>query len=705
MNVWSLLVVVFGVMGLGGLAWASVGPGAGEANPLLEEWTTPFGLPPFDRIEERHFPPALEAGIAAQRAEITAIADSPEAPTFANTLEALDRAGDLLLRVRMVFGNLFGTDTTEGLQAIARDFSPKLSALSDDVIQNPKLYARVKALYDQRAQLKLAPEELRLLEETHKGFVRGGAGLAPEKQARLREINAQLSMLGLQYGDNLLKETNGFRLVLDQTQLAGLTEQQLAGAAEDARAAGLEGKWLFTVQWPSYFPFLGNSQVRELREQLQRAYATRGAQGNAANNQANLAQQAALRVEKAQLLGYQTWAQFVLEDSMARTPGAVTDLLDRLWKPALARAVSESERLQEALDEEAPGEHLAPWDWFHYAEQIRRTEYGLDDAELRPYFELNNVVQGAFEVAKRLYGLTFKELKGVPVYHPEVRVYEVLDRDGSHLGLFLTDYHPRASKRGGAWCGGFRDQFVRDGKDVRPIVTNVGNFTKPSAGKPALLSLEETETLFHEFGHGLHSLVSRVHYASLGGVPRDFVELPSQIMENWALEPQVLALYARHYQTGKPIPTALVDKVRKARLFNQGFLTVEYLAASFLDLAWHTLEDTGLRQADVFEAEAMNSIGLIPQIIPRYRSGYFNHIFGGGGAYSAGYYSYIWSEVLDADAYAAFEERGLFDQATATAFRREILEPAGTREASAMYRAFRGRDPQVAPLLKRRGLD
>jgi peptidyl-dipeptidase Dcp len=395
----------------------------------------------------------------------------------------------------------------------------------------------------------------------------------------------------------------------------------------------------------------------------------------------------------------------VLEDSMARTPAAVTDLLDRLWKPALARAVRESEQLQEALDVDVQGEVLQPWDWFYYAEQIRRTEYGLDDAELRPYFELNNVVQGAFEVAKRLYGVTFKEVQGVPLYHPEARAYEVLDRDGSHLGLFLTDYHPRASKRGGAWCGGFRDQYVRDGKDVRPIVTNVGNFTKPTAGKPALLSLEETETLFHEFGHALHSLFSRVHYASLGSVPRDFVELPSQIMENWALDPQVLALYARHYQTGKPIPAALVDKVRKARLFNQGFLTVEYLAAALLDMAWHSLEDTKPREADVFEAEAMNGLGLIPAILPRYRSGYFNHIFGGGGAYSAGYYSYIWSEVLDADAFAAFEERGLFDQATATAFRREILEPVGTREAADMYRAFRGRDPQVAPLLKRRGLD
>ncbi len=679
-------------------------PPGGE-NPLLQTWTANFGLPPFDRIREEHFPGAFEIAMKEHRAEIEAIARSGVPATFENTIEALDQAGHRLDQVRSVFFNLYSAHTTPRMQAIARDVLPKMSALGDDMLLDPALFARVQSVHDQRTVLALSGEALRLVEETHKQFLRAGAALETDKQARLREINQELAVLGLTFGENLLKETNAFQLVVDhEKDLAGLPKTLVDAAGATAEKAGMSGKWLFTLQAPSLWPFLANSKVRPLREKMLKAYENRGNNGNELDSRENLIRQAALRSEKARLLGYPTWAHYMLEDRMAKTPEAVRELLDTLWVPALQTAMREAEAFRKAIQDDGLDHSLEAWDWHYYAEQVRRTRYGVDDGDLRPYFELDNVMKGAFEVSGRLFGLSFHEVKGVPMYHPEVRVFEVKDRDSSYLGVLVTDYHPRASKRGGAWCSSYRRQQIRQGRNIRPLMVNVGNFTHPTADTPALLSLDEVETLFHELGHALHGLMSNVTYGSLGGVPRDFVELPSQIMENWVLEPEVLKLYARHYQTGEVMPTDLVAKVQAARKFNQGFATVEYLAASYLDLEWHLLEGAGVTDAQAFEHSSMDQIGLIPEIIPRYRSWYFQHTFGPGGGYSAGYYSYIWSEVLDADAFAAFKETGLFDPKTALAFRKEILEPAGSRDAMDMFKAFRGRTPTSRYLLINRGL-
>lgn len=674
-------------------------------NPLLEPWDGPYGLPPFDRIREEHYLPAFREAIDRDRAEVQAISRDPAPPTFANTIEALDRTGDLLDRVRAVFFNLLSAESTPGLQAIAKEVAPLLAALDDDTLLDEVLYRRVDAVFQARAGLGLDPEQLRLVEETRKRFVRGGAGLDAAGKERLRAIHQELSVLGLQFGDNLLAETNEFRMFLEKPgDLAGLSPALVAAAAEAAEKAGRPGTWLFTLQAPSYLPFLQQSERRDLRQRMVEAYARRGDQGNDRDNRALLLRQARLRAEKAKLLGFATWADYVLDDRMAGTPARAQGLLDRLWKPAKAVAAREARDLGKLAARDGVKD-LAPWDWSFYSEKIRKSRYGIDDGALRPYFALDNVLKGAFEVARRLYGITFEEKTGLKLYHPEVRAFEVRDGDGSFLGLFLADYHPRSGKRGGAWANRFRGQYVRDGQDVRPIVANVGNFTRPSGGAPALLSADEVETLFHELGHGLHSLLSRIRYKSLASVPRDFVELPSQLMENWVLEPEVLKLYARHWKTGEVIPAALVRRIQKARRFNQGFATAEYLAASYLDLAWHGLSaGADAPDAREFEQATLARLGLLPGILPRYRSTYFQHVFGPGGGYSAGYYSYIWCEVLDADAFAAFQEKGLFDPATARAFRTEILEKAGSADAMAMYRRFRGREPDVAPLLKRRGL-
>jgi peptidyl-dipeptidase Dcp len=677
----------------------------GADNPLLQTWTEHFGLPPFDRIREDHFPEAFDIAMNAHRAEVEAIAKSPQPATFENTFEALDLAGEQLDQVRFVFFNLYSADSTPGIQTIAQDVLPKMSALYDDMLLNPALFARVKSVYDRRGTLGLTAEQLRLVEETHKQFIRSGAAVSLDKQPRLREINQELAVLGLQFGENLLKETNAFQLVVEEEKdLAGLPKALVDSSAAAAERAGMPGKWLFTLQAPSLWPFLANSKVRPLREKMLKAYENRGNNGNELDSKDSVIRQAALRSEKARLLGYPTWAHYMLEDRMAKTPEAVRELLDTLWVPALRTAVKEAEAFRKAIQDDGLDHMLEAWDWHYYAEQVRRTRYGVDDADLRPYFELDNVMKGAFEVSNRLFGLSFHEVKGVPMYHPEVRVFEVKDRDDSHLGVLVTDYHPRASKRGGAWCSSYRRQQIRQGRNIRPLMVNVGNFTHPTADTPALLSLDEVETLFHELGHALHGLMSNVTYGSLGGVPRDFVELPSQIMENWVLEPEVLKLYARHYQTGEVMPADLVAKVQAARKFNQGFATVEYLAASYLDLEWHLLEGAGVTDARSFERSSMDQIGLIPEIIPRYRSWYFQHIFGPGGGYSAGYYSYIWSEVLDSDAFAAFQDTDLFDPKTALAFRKEILEPAGSRDAMDMFKAFRGRTPTSRYLLINRGL-
>ncbi|MFH0989982.1 MAG: M3 family metallopeptidase [bacterium] len=672
-------------------------------NPLLMQWATPFGIPPFNQIKEEHFLPAYDQAIAERRKEIDAIISNADAPTFANTIEALNYSGALLEKVSSVFSNLNSAETNSRLQDIAKQTAPKLTALQDDILLNEKLFQRVKSVWEKRSNLQLAPDQLRLLEETHKNFVRGGANLPDEKKKTLRAINEELSLLGLRFAENLLKETNAYRLVLEKkSDLAGLPEGVIAAGAQSAKAASMEGKWVYTLQAPSIWPFLTYAQNQELREQILTAYLKRCDHGNQQDNNTLLTKIASLRADRAATLGFPSHAHFVLEERMAKTPEGAYKLLNQLWTPALAVAKKEAIDLQKMINKEGGKFSLAPSDWRYYAEKVKMERYALDENEVSQYFSLDNVRDGAFYVANRLYGLTFKERTDLPKYHSEVKTFEVLDSDGSHLGVFLVDYHPRPGKRGGAWSSRFRGQQIRDGIDIRPIVVNVCNFTRPTATTPALLRLEEVETLFHEFGHGLHSLLSRIKYRGLAGVPQDFVELPSQIMEHWAFQKEVLKNYARHWKTGEPIPDNLIEKMQNAEKFNQGFITVEYLAASLLDMNWHTITKAPEGDAAAFEQASLNKIGLIKEIPPRYRSPYFQHIFAGG--YSAGYYSYIWSEVLDTDAFSAFKEKGIFDQATATSFRKNILEKGGTEEAMSMYKKFRGREPSVEPLLEKRGL-
>jgi peptidyl-dipeptidase Dcp len=676
---------------------------AADANPFFQEWKTPFGVPPFEQIKDQHFLPAIQKGIEEQRREVKAITGDPRAPTFANTIEALDNAGDLLEKVQGVFSNLVGAETNDRLQEISRQVAPLMAALRDDIILDPKLFARVKAIWDQRGTLKLEADQSKLLEETHKTFVRGGANLDAEQQKRLRAINQELSVLGVRFGQNLLKETNAYKLVIDKKEdLSGLPPTVVAAAADAAKAAGLAGKWVFTLQAPSIWPFLSYSGNRDLRRQILIAYTKRCDNGNEFDNKQVLYRIATLRAERAKLLGFPTYAHFALEERMAKEPAKVYGLLNQLWDPALNVAHKEAKDLQAMIQEQGRDFKLEPWDWRYYAEKVKAARYDLDENQVRQYFQLDNALQGAFYVAKRLYGLVFIERKDIPKYHGEVRAFEVKDADGSHLGVFLIDYHPRPGKRGGAWAGRYRGQRIKDGKDIRPITVNVCNFTRPSAGQPALLSPEEVETLFHEFGHGLHFLLQRIRYSGLSGVPRDFVELPSQIMENWAMEPEVLKVYAKHFQTGAEIPAELVAKIEKASKFNQGFATVEYLAASILDMDWHTITSEPGKDATGFENASLDKIRMMPEIFVRYRSPYFQHIFASG--YAAGYYSYIWSEVLDSDAFQAFKEKGLFDPETAAAFRKKILEKGGTADAMEMYKSFRGREPSVEPLLEKRGL-
>ena len=676
---------------------------AQESNPLLREWQTPFGVPPFAEISEEHFLPAIKEGMARQRQEVAAIAALSEAPTFANTIEALERSGRDLERANNVFSFLTGAETNDKLQALAKELAPLQSAHRDAILLDAALFKRIKAVWDARASLTLTPEQQMLLERTYKRFARGGALLDDTGKEKLRALNSELATLSVRFGDNLLKEMNTWRLVVDRREdLKGLPDNLVSAAAETARKAGLDGKWVFTLHGPSIWPFLQYCGNRELRKEIFTAYTTRGDHGDATDNKALASRTATLRTEKARLLGYQTWADFSLEENMARTPARVYDLLDQLWEPAKALAAREAKALQAAIKTEGKDFQLEPWDWFYYAEKVRQAEYQLDESALQPYFKLENVRDGAFWVANKLYGITFTELKDMPVHHPEAKVFEAKDADGRHLAVFYVDYHPRAGKRSGAWCTRTRGTWMENGKSIRPVVANVCNFSRPAGDQPALLTMDEVETLFHEFGHGLHSILSRVNYRSLGGTPTDFVELPSQIMENWAFEPEVLAHYARHWQTGEVIPAALVEKIHKAEKFNQGFKTVEYLAASLLDMEWHTLAATAEPDAPTLETVALARMNIPKEIVPRYRSTYFQHIFAGG--YSAGYYSYIWAEVLDADAFQAFKEKGLFDPATARSFRKNILEKGYSEEPMLLYERFRGRPPSVEPLLEKRGL-
>jgi peptidyl-dipeptidase Dcp len=671
------------------------------SNPFLAPWNTPYNVPPFDRIQPEHFIPAFEEGMRLHKAEVAAIIDNPEAPTFDNTLVALDRSGKLLSDVATVFFGLYSANTNDELQKISVEMAPRLAAHQDEISMNPKLFARVKAVYDVRDTLKLTPEQRYLLEQVYKGYVRSGVNLGAEDQAKLKSINQQLSRLAVQFNQNLLAETNAFRMVLDKKEdLAGLPESAIAAAAAEAKAAGLEGKWVFTVQKPSMLPFLTYSTRPDLRAKLYAGYTQRGDQANEHNNTKVLADIVKLREERAKLLGYPTYADYVLENRMARTPAKVMELLNRLWAAALPIAKRDRDEFQAMLDKERPGGKLAAADWWFYAEKQRKAKYDLDDTELRPYFRLENVRDGAFWVANQLYGLTFEPLTDIPKPHPEAVAFRVKDADGSYLGILYQDFHPRPSKRVGAWCGTYRDTYQENGQRVPPVVTMVCNFTRPSGDTPALLSVEEAETLFHEFGHALDNLLSRKTYDSSFRAT-DFVELPSQIMEHWATAPEVLRHYAVHYQTGAAIPEVLIEKITKSGYFNQGFQTVEYLAASLLDMQYHSLTEPKDLDVDAFEKSYLDGLGLIPEILPRYRSTYFAHIIGG---YAAGYYSYIWSGVLDCDAFEAFRETSLFDKATAERFRKSVLEVNGTMDSAEMYRNFRGRDPKIDALLKDRGL-
>jgi peptidyl-dipeptidase Dcp len=681
---------------------------SGEAmNPFfVEKYDTPYEVPPFHLISDEHYLPAFREGIKRQQEEIDAIVNNPESPTFENTILPLENSGELLSRVTSVFYNLTSANTSDALEAIATEISPELSAHGDNIALNEKLFARIKQVWETRDQAGLNAEERKLLEEKYKSFERGGANLNDEDKTKLREINEKLALLSIQFGQNQLAETNDFKLVIEQkSDLAGLPKDLIDAAAEEASSQGMEGKWLFTLHNPSVMPFLQYADNRELRKQIWNAYQMRGNNDNQYDNKQIVRELVSLRAKRANLLGYANHAAYKLEESMAGNPTEVYDLLNRLWTPALAKAKKEAADLQAKINQSGEKFKLEPYDWRYYTEKIRKERFDLNEEEVKAYFSLDNVRDGIFDLCDKLYGLQFKIVKEIPVYHEDVTAYEVTEKDGKHVGILYMDFHPRASKRGGAWMTSYRSQKTVNGKRLAPVISIVCNFTKPTASKPSLLTFDEVETFFHEFGHALHGLLSNVTFESLAGtnVYTDFVELPSQIMENWAAEPEFLRLYAKHYQTGKVIPDALIEKLQQASTFDQGFATTEYLAASLLDMHYHTMDRDLHEDINAFEKAAMKKIGLMEEIIPRYRSTYFGHIFSGG--YSAGYYSYIWSGVLDTDAFAAFKETSLFNKAKADAFRKHVLEKGGTEDPMELYVKFRGAKPGIQPLLNKRGLN
>ncbi len=679
-------------------------------NPFLETYNTPFGVPPFDKIKPVHYEPAILEGIKENLAEIDAITSNTEAPTFENTIIPLDNSGELLQRVVIVMENIKEANRTDSLQEVIKKVSPILSKHRDDISMNAKLFERVKAVYDKMGEANYTPEQKRLIEKIYKGFVRGGANLNAEDQEKLRKLNQDLSLLAIQFNENLLAETNNYRIVIEnKDDLAGLPESVIAMGASDAKAIGMEGKWVFTVQKPSMLPFLTYSTNRDLREKLYYGYYMRGNNDNANDNKELIKKIVDLRQQKAQLLGFPTHAHFVLDVNMAKAPENVYDLLNKIWTPALKVAKAERDEMQKMINAEGGKFKLSAADWWSYSEKVRKAKFDLDEEMLRPYLSLEGVKNGVFNLTEKLYGLKYKKLTDVPVYHPDAEVYEVLEADGKHLGILYLDFFPRESKSPGAWCTGFQEYKEKaDGTIQTPIVSIVCNFTKPTENTPSLLSYDEAETFFHEFGHALHGLFSKVKYSGLQGVPQDFVELPSQIMEHWASNPLYLKEYAKHYQTGEPMPDELIAKIDKSGHFNQGFATTEFLAASILDMDYHTLTADKAKIADVvaFEKASMDKIGLIPEIWPRYRSTYFGHIFSDVMGYSSGYYSYIWAEVLDADAFEAYVESGdIFNKEIANKFRTCVLEKGGSKDAMELYKDFRGKEPSIEPLLKNRGLN
>lgn len=679
----------------------------GHVNPFLTEFTTPYGVPPFEKITIDDYREAYLKGMEEQKEEIDAIMKKRSMPDFENTIAAMDASGKLLRRVMITFGGQRGCNTNPEMQALSKEMAPLLSAHQDDISMNPLLFARVKSVYNNREKFNLDKEQSKLLEETYKSFVRNGANLSEEDQQKLRELNSKISMLQLTFGQNMLKETNAYKLVIeDEKDLSGLPDTQIAAAAERAKNLGMEGKWVFTLQNPSVMPFLQYADNRMLRERIYKAYINRGNNDNMEDNKAVVRDLVAARLEKAKLMGYEDYASLALDTRMAKSEDKVYALLDQLWEPALQKAQEELADIKAEIKKEGKNFEPEGWDWRYYFEKAKKARFNIDENEVRPYLELNNVREGAFYVANRLYGIKFRKLDYMPLPHPEAQVFECTDKDGTSLGIIYFDFFPRDSKRSGAWCGSYRPQsYDENGNRVVPIVTIVCNFTKPSAGKPALLSADEATTLFHEFGHGLHGLFRDVHFSGVSSVPRDFVELPSQINEHWVFEPEVLKVYAKHYKTGETMPAELVEKLDRSSKYGQGFATVEYLAASLLDMDYHTLKSVpdDMNVMD-FEAKVLGDRKILKQIPSRYRSTYFNHTMGGG--YTAGYYSYIWAEVLDCDAFGAYTESGdIFNQELAEKFRKYVLTPGGIDDAMDMYINYRGKEPDIKWLLKNRGLD
>ena len=681
------------------------------ANPFFEEpWNTSYGAPPFDRIREEHYGPAFDAGMQRHSEAIEAIAKADSDPTFSNTIEALERSGAMLNRVAAVFFNLSASDSNEKLQKLRATYAPKLSQHSDSVYLNGALFERVRSLKVRSQELDLSKEQLKLLDEYYRSFVRAGAELESNSKERLKTINARLAKLYSEFSDRLLAENNAYALILDhESQLKGLPEEVVAAAASNAKKRGHEGKWAFTLMRASSTPFLQFSEMRDLRKQIYQAYISRGTHEGERDTRALLKEMVVLRAERARLLGFTSHAQYMIDNNMAKTTEAVYGLLNKLWEGSLSKAKDEREALTAMLRKEhGTDAKLQPWDWWYYAEKVRKANYDLSSDELKPYFQVDSVRQGAFDTASRLFGITFEEVsQQVPLYHPDVKAFDVKAHNGDHVGLLYVDYHVRDSKRGGAWMNNLRSQSRFKG--VRPIVVNVGNFPAATEGKPALLSWDEVRTLFHEFGHALHGLMSDVTYETLSGtnVKRDYVEFPSQLLENWAWEPSVIKKYARHYKTAKPIPDALIERLKAASKFNQGFKMTELVAAALLDLEWHMMSLEKAREVkDVaaFEAALTQKIGLIPEIAPRYHSSYFQHIFSSDG-YSAGYYVYLWAQVLEADAFHAFQEQGdVFHPGLADKLKRFIFAGGGSDEEMKLYTSFRGKKPTVGALLDKRGL-
>ncbi len=676
-----------------------------EPNPFFGEWTTPFGAPPFDLIREEHFIPAYDAALAAAETDVAAIAANPEAPTFANTIVALEKSGQALARVSDVFFNLTSSDATDGIQAIQREMAPRLARFRARVNLDPALFARVDAVWQARDASGLSAEDLRVLERFHRDFVRAGAALDEASRNRLAAITERLSVIGTTFSQNLLADTKEFILVLEsEDDLAGLPAFVRESAAAEAASRGMAGKWVITLQRPSIDPFLTFSARRDLREKAFAAWTARGDNGNAYDNNALIAEIMSLRIEMAKLLGFETFADFVLDDRMAKTPATAIDLLTKVWEPALAAAMRERDDLQAEVAAEGGNFAIEPWDWRYYQEKVRHARFDLDQSEVKPYFQLDKLVEAQFFVANQLFGISFTERTDIPVYHPDVRVWEVTDASGRTIGLFYGDCFARPTKGSGAWMSSFTDQERING-DVLPLIINNCNYNKGAPGEAVLLSLDDARTLFHEFGHALHGLLSNVTHPRLSGtsVSRDFVEFPSQIYEHWLMEDEILKRFAVHVDTGEAIPDALIAKIRAARNLGQGFATVEFVASAIVDMDFHQLTTAEGLDVDAFEKASLARIGMPREITMRHRTPHFSHVWGGG--YAAGYYSYLWSEILDADGFDAFLEAGnIFDPEMAARLYKFVYSAGNTRDPAEAYRLFRGRDPEITPLLRQRGL-